>query len=77
MPFVMAQLSDIHIGRPNDGTGERFSSAVAEINRMSRQPDLVLLIGDLTHNGTSAEWAEVKNRLDSLDAPLGSDPREP
>lgn len=72
--FVIAQLSDIHIGGPNAGCGERFSAAVAEINRMSRQPDLVLLTGDLTHNGTTAEWAEFKDRLEMLDAPWSAIP---
>ena len=27
---------------------------------MTRQPDLVLLTGDLTHNATATEWAEFK-----------------
>lgn len=36
---------------------------------MSRQPNLVLLTGDLTHSGSEAEWAEVKSRLSTLRAP--------
>jgi len=39
---------------------------------MSRQPDLVLLTGDLTHNGSDAEWAEYKDRLGALAAPSES-----
>src|SRR6478752_5274648 len=69
MPYVIAQLSDIHIGGLKAGSGDRFSAALDEINRMSRQPDLVLLTGDLTHNGSEAEFAEFKHRLDALDAP--------
>ena len=69
MTYVIAQLSDIHIGGPSPGSGERFSQALAEINAMTRQPDLVLLTGDLTHNGKAAEWDEFQTRLDSLSAP--------
>lgn len=69
MVYVIAQLSDIHIGGPNEGSGERFSAALDEINAMAQQPDLVLLTGDNTHNGTDEEWAEVLDRLRSLDAP--------
>lgn len=72
--FVIAQLSDIHIGGPNAGSGERFSAAVAEINGMSRQPDLVLLTGDMTHSGTASEWAECKERLRPLRAPWSAIP---
>lgn len=71
---MIAQLSDIHIGGMNAGSGERFSAALAEVNRMSRQPDLVLLTGDLTHNGTAVEWDEFKDRLRVLDAPWAAIP---
>jgi len=69
MPYVIAQISDIHIGGPNAGSGERFSMALAEIGAMTSVPDLVLLTGDLTHNGLRAEWDELVARLDSLSVP--------
>ena len=69
MVYVIAQLSDIHIGGPNKGSGERFSAAIGEINAMSRTPDLVLVTGDVTHNGTPEEWAEFKERLGVCVAP--------
>ena len=69
MSYVIAQLSDIHVGGPNVGSGERFSAAIDVINEMARQPDLVLLTGDNTHNDTVAEWEEVKDRLRVLRAP--------
>ncbi len=68
MAYVIAQLSDIHIGGPATGSGERFSMAINEINAMTRQPDLVLLTGDVTHNGTEAEWTELLGRLEPLRA---------
>lgn len=74
MVFVIAQLSDIHIGGPNAGSDERLSMAVAEINRMTRKPDLVLLTGDLTHNGSRAEGAELNARLAALAAPWAAIP---
>ena len=69
MAYVIAQLSDVHVGGPHAGSGERFSEAIAEINAMRRQPDLVLLTGDNTHNSTDAEWDEFTQRLTALNAP--------
>jgi 3',5'-cyclic AMP phosphodiesterase CpdA len=69
MAFVIAQLSDIHIGGPSRGSGERFSQAIDEINAMTRRPDLVLLTGDLTHNATREEWDELQERLGCLTVP--------
>jgi len=67
MAYVIAQLSDIHIGGPHRRSGERFSEALDEINAMTLAPDLVLITGDLTHNGTTVEWSEFLERLDVLD----------
>lgn len=69
VPYLIAQLSDVHVGGPHVGSGERFSDAIAEINAMQRQPDLVLLTGDNTHNSTAAEWDEFTDRLSTLLAP--------
>ncbi|NOX30963.1 MAG: hypothetical protein GXP35_13085 [Actinobacteria bacterium] len=65
----MAQISDTHVGGPISGSGERLSLAVSEINSMGLQPDLVLLTGDLTHDGSSDQWSELKHRLAKLNAP--------
>ena len=69
MPYVIAQLSDVHVGGPHVGSGERFSQAIAEINAMQRQPDLVLLTGDHTHNSSAEGWDEFSLRLSALNAP--------
>lgn len=69
MAYVIAQLSDIHIGGPAAGSGDRFSAAIVEINAMTLQPDLVLLTGDLTQDGTPDQWAEYQERLAELEAP--------
>lgn len=69
MAYTIAQVSDIHIGGPVVDSGERFSMAVAEINAMTRPPDLVVLTGDLTDHGAAAEWDELLARLDPLRVP--------
>jgi 3',5'-cyclic-AMP phosphodiesterase len=69
MAYVMAQISDIHIGGPNLGSGDRFSMAVDEINAMTRPPDLVLLTGDVTDNGSTEEWDELCQRANQLTVP--------
>ena len=70
MAYVIAQLSDIHIGGPSAGSGERFSMAVDELNAMTRQPDLVLLTGDVTHNAIDDEWNEKAANIEASDIPL-------
>ncbi len=67
--YLIAQLSNIHIGGPTPGSGDRYSAALAEINAMSRAPDLVLITGDLTESGSAADWDEFLQRTAALDAP--------
>ncbi len=69
MAYVIVQVSDTHVGGPKAGSGERLSLAVDEINRMGRQPDLVLVTGDLTHDGTPEQWSEFQSRMNELQAP--------
>ncbi len=66
---MVVQISDVHIGGPNVGAGERFSAAIEAVNAMARQPDLVLITGDLTHRSDPAEWSEFGARLAVLRAP--------
>jgi 3',5'-cyclic AMP phosphodiesterase CpdA len=63
MVTVVAQISDVYIGGPKPGSGERFSQAIEAINSMSLQPDLVLVTGDLTHSGEPNEWSEFCVRI--------------
>jgi 3',5'-cyclic-AMP phosphodiesterase len=69
MAYLIAQISDTHIGGPQNGSDERLSMAIHEINTMTRQPDLVLFTGDLTHNGTLEEWNQFGQCLAPLVAP--------
>ena len=68
MVQVIVQVSDVHIGGPAAGSGERFSQAVDAINAMTRQPDLVLVTGDITQSGTTAQWDEFLARIEPLRA---------
>lgn len=68
MAGVIAQISDVHIGGPVASAGDRFSAAIEAINAMGRQPDLVLVTGDLTQSGTAAEWTEFSERIAPLRA---------
>lgn len=69
MTYVVAQLSDTHIGGPVIGSAERMSLAVDAINEMGRRPDRVLFTGDLTHDSTSEQWIEFTRRADMLEVP--------
>lgn len=69
MTYVVAQLSDTHIGGPVIGSAERMSLAIDAINEMGRQPDRVLFTGDLTHDSTPEQWAEFTRRADILEIP--------
>lgn len=72
MTFLLAQLSDPHIGAEWGGAGgpepvENLRRAVAAVGELPNRPDAVLLSGDLTQNGTAEEYATVRELL----APLG------
>jgi len=67
--YVLAHLSDIHVGGPSVGSGERFSLALDAVNAMTRPADRVLITGDLTHASSPAEWSEFHERLDALTIP--------
>ena len=57
-PFLLAQLSDPHIGAEwADGDPVAgLAAAVESVRSMGRQPDAVLVSGDLADNATDAEY---------------------
>ncbi len=73
---MIAQLSDLHVGGPHPGSGEHFSQAIAEINAMTRRPDLVLITGDLTEGDTPAEWDEFLDAHFCAGGAVGRDSRK-
>ena len=62
----VAILSDIHVspGNPNE---QRLQQAIAEINESD--VDLVIVTGDLSNRGATAELTRVKELLDQLNKP--------
>jgi Icc protein len=71
-PFLLAQLSDPHIGAEwADGDPVAgLAAAVESLRSMRRQPDAVLVSGDLADNATDAEYEQVRELLAPLQAPL-------
>jgi 3',5'-cyclic AMP phosphodiesterase CpdA len=71
-PFVLAQLSDPHIGATwtEDDPAAGLTAAVAWICSMRRPPDAVLVSGDLVQNGADAEYEQVRRLLAPLRSPL-------
>jgi 3',5'-cyclic AMP phosphodiesterase CpdA len=71
-PFLLAHLSDPHIGAEwaNGDPLAGFAEAVAAVRAMPTAPDAVLVSGDLADNATDAEYEQVRDLLAPLHAPL-------
>jgi Icc protein len=71
-PFVLAQLSDPHIGAEwvDEDPGALLAAAVAAVRSMRPRPDAVLVSGDLAENATDAEYERVRELFAPLQAPL-------
>lgn len=61
----IAHISDIHFGAVDMGAAERLA---AELNE--KQPDAIILTGDLTQSGRKREFRAAANYLDKLTPPL-------
>jgi len=71
-PFVLAHLSDPHIGADWAGgdPAAGLAATVEAIRAMPSQPDAVLVSGDLADHATDAEYEQVRELLAPLQAPL-------
>jgi 3',5'-cyclic AMP phosphodiesterase CpdA len=68
--MIIVQISDLHIDR-DDASGvnaARLAACVAEIARL--RPVAVLATGDLTEHGAPEEYAELRQVLAPLSAPV-------
>jgi 3',5'-cyclic AMP phosphodiesterase CpdA len=70
--FLLAQLSDLHVGADWGGGDPEacLAAAVDSVLAVRPRPDAVLVSGDLVDHGTDAECARVRELLAPLRAPL-------
>jgi 3',5'-cyclic AMP phosphodiesterase CpdA len=70
-PFLLAQLSDPHIGAEWGGQepAAGLAAVVEAIGSMRPGPDAVLVSGDIADNATDDEYALVRELLAPLSAP--------
>jgi 3',5'-cyclic-AMP phosphodiesterase len=72
VPFLVAQISDPHIG--GDWGGEDpvagLRAVVEHVRRQSDRPDVLLVTGDLAEHGTATEYATVRELLEPLGVPV-------
>jgi 3',5'-cyclic-AMP phosphodiesterase len=70
-PFLLAQLSDPHIGAEwaEGDPVARFAAAVEAVRAIRPQPHAVLVSGDLAEHGAAAEYERVRELLAPLQAP--------
>jgi len=71
-PFLLAQLSDPHIGAEwADGDpAAGLAAAVACVRAIRPHPDAVLVSGDLADHAADAEYQQVRDLLAPLRAPV-------
>lgn len=75
-PFLLAQLSDLHImahGRLAYGvvdTASMLRACVSHLLALKRQPDAVAITGDLTDGGQPEDYAVLRELLAPLEMPV-------
>ncbi|MEV0096458.1 metallophosphoesterase [Streptomyces sp. NPDC050738] len=67
--MLLAQISDLHLDGDARAT-ERTTRVVDYLRSLTRQPDAVLVTGDIADHGAPAEYAEAAELLARLDAPV-------
>lgn len=74
-PITLVQVTDLHITLPGQSPGAGVDSsanltrAVAAINALDPQPQLVIASGDLVEFGTDIEYERLRDILQPLHAP--------
>jgi 3',5'-cyclic AMP phosphodiesterase CpdA len=75
-PFVIAHLSDLHLGRPGTVMDElldpvgRLERVVDRLEQLGDGVDAVLITGDLVDEGTVEEYRRLSAVLQRIEAPL-------
>jgi 3',5'-cyclic-AMP phosphodiesterase len=74
--ILVAQISDLHIKRPGAlaygkvDTAAALARCVAELNRFTPRPEIVVVTGDLVDTPTAAEYEHLKRLLAPLEIPI-------
>jgi len=75
-PILVAQISDLHVKRPDEiaygrvDTATALSRCVDEINRFTPRPSMVVISGDLADTPTAQEYDHLKTLLAPLEIPF-------
>ncbi|MGA2928559.1 MAG: metallophosphoesterase [Solirubrobacteraceae bacterium] len=70
--FIVVQLTDPHIGGEwglRDPVAA-LAATIESVRALNREPDAILITGDLTDGGADADYAVARELLAGLDAPL-------
>jgi 3',5'-cyclic-AMP phosphodiesterase len=79
-PVLIAQISDLHITRPGTlaygrvDTDAALRRSIDAINRMTPQPDLVVISGDIANSALPEEYEHATKLLAALQAPFAAIP---
>lgn len=75
--MLIAQITDTHVVPPGTrayqdqvDTNAMLTKAVDRLNALQPRPDCVIVTGDLTDHGTSAEYVELVRQLGRLELPF-------
>jgi len=74
--MLIVQISDCHVAAPSARLFDRVATsnylrrAISAINSLPREPNVVLVTGDLVDNGREEEYEEFKNVTSALRAPI-------
>jgi len=77
---IIAQISDLHIKRAGQlaygqvDTAAALVHCVAELNRLTARPDLVVISGDLADTPDGEEYTHLKSLLSPLENPFAAVP---
>jgi 3',5'-cyclic-AMP phosphodiesterase len=69
-PFLLVQLTDLHVNDDDDVPARRLADAVRDVAALRPAPDAVLLTGDLVEHGSASEYERVRELLSPLAMPL-------
>jgi 3',5'-cyclic-AMP phosphodiesterase len=76
-PFGFAIIADPHLYSAKDHVFDKqLEDAVAQVNALAKQPDFVMVMGDVAHHGEQDQMDKGKRILSKLKAPIRSIPGE-